>query len=278
MDINNESFDLSHFDLLIFDMDGVFYQGSEPIEYAAESITKCNKLNKQIAFFTNNSTLTREAYVQKLSSMKIKVHVDQIYTSSIILAKTVSKQFKTKQTIFVIGEDGLLSALCDDNHALLNTKYSLTELIQNDQIRCDLVVIGLDRNLSYNKMAAATQLINRGAKFYATNTDSSLPSEYGLLPGAGSIVDAIAVATGKKPAKVFGKPSPDGVYQILDDYKISPNKAILIGDRLETDILCAKNAGIKSLLVLTGVTTETDILSIKKDFSPDFILKNLSEL
>ena len=274
---NKQNFNLSNVDLLILDMDGVLYRGSEPVEHAVEAMERYYKLSKKIAFYTNNSTSSREAYVKKISSMNIQCHIDQIYTSSIISAKALSKKFGEKSITFAIGEDGLLSALKEYNIQLLNKKYSLNEIIQNSKIRCDFVIAGLDRNITYNKLAAATQLINRGAEFYATNEDSSLPCEYGFLPGAGPIVKAISVVTKEKPFKVFGKPSPEGILQIIDDYKVPPDKAIMIGDRPETDILSAKNAGINSALVLTGVTNKNNISDIPKSSSPDLILKDLSE-
>jgi 4-nitrophenyl phosphatase len=274
---NKNKIKLSDIDLLIFDMDGVIYKGTEPIQYVAESINKYYCLNKKVVFFTNNSALTQKAYAKKLLSMNISCQLEQIFTSSMISSNALAKLYSGKSTVFVVGEEGLTEALVENGFTILNDTYSIDEIIQNTEVKCDFVIAGLDRTLTYNKIAAATLLINRGAEFYATNEDSSLPDENGFLPGAGSIISAITVASGRKPLKTFGKPSPDGILQILNYYKILSEKAIMIGDRLETDILCAKNAGINSALVLTGVTDEKDICNIPRNLFPDIIINNLSK-
>jgi 4-nitrophenyl phosphatase len=276
--VNKKRLELTDIDLMIFDMDGVIYIGAEPIQHAVESVKKYYNLNKKIAFFTNNSTLTGQAYIKKLACMSINCHLEQIYTSSTVSSKAITEQYGEKSMAFVVGEEGLIKSLENNNIQILNNRYNTDEIIKNNEIRCDFVVAGLDRRLTYEKLAAATQLINRGAEFYATNDDSSLPHKYGFLPGAGAVVSAISVASGRSPLKTFGKPSPEGIMQILDFYKVPAHKAVMIGDRPETDILCAKNAGIKSALVLTGVTSEKDICSIPQNLFPDIIINNLAEL
>ena len=274
---NINNIDLSNIDLVIFDLDGVIYRGTEPVEYVAESIERYYTQNKKIVFFTNNSTLTREAFAKKITSMNISCQSEQVYTSSTISAKALAVKYSNKPVAFVVGEEGLIKTLEENGIQVLNNTHNLDKIIQNNEIGCTFVIAGLDRNLTYKKLAAATLLINRGAEFYATNDDSALPDKYGLVPGAGSIVGALSIASGKKPFQTFGKPSPAGIIQILDSYKILPNRAIMFGDRPETDILCAKNAGINSALVLTGVTTEKDLCNIPKNLTPDIILNNLTE-
>ena len=274
----NKRINLSDLELFIFDMDGVIYRGNEPIEYAIKTIDKLNNLNKQIAFFTNNSTLTKSDYVIKLSKMGINCKKEQIFTSSTISAKSISEKFDSKTTAFVVGEKGIIKALEENNIQVLNREYKSEEIMTNQDITCSLVIAGLDRKLTYNKLAAATQLISRGAVFYATNDDSTLPDKVGFLPGAGTIINAISTASGIRPLETFGKPSPVGISLILKQTGISPSKAIMIGDRPETDILCAKNAGINSALVLTGVISENNISNISPQNMPDFIIKDLGKL
>ena len=271
-----DNISLLNTELLIFDLDGVIYVGNEPIATALEAINRYYNLNKKIAFFTNNSTLTRKSYVKKLTKLGISCTVDQIYTSSFISAEALIKTY-TNPSAYVVGEEGLIKTLEEYTITVLNDKYDFDEIINNSKITCNFVIAGLDRTLTYKKLAAGTQLINRGADFYATNDDSTLPNEAGFLPGAGVIVNAISVATDKKPLNTFGKPSPAGIIQILEDFNVPPEKAIMVGDRPETDILSAKRAGIRSALVLTGTTGIKDIDAIKKDLQPDLILTDLSE-
>ena len=273
-----KKFNLSDIALIIFDLDGVIYRGNEPICSAVESIKRYYNLNKKIAFFTNNSTLTRDSFCDKIRAMNISCSPEQVYTSSVIAADSLMKLYKESSTAFVIGETGLITSLCNNNIKVLNDLYTNEEIISNGSIECEFVIVGLDTTLTYHKLAAATQLISRGADFYATNDDASLPSNFGLLPGAGAIVKFIEVTTGIKPISVFGKPSPEGIYQILNNFKISPENALMIGDRPETDILCGKKANIQTALVLTGVTTKSDIMAIPEYIQPDIIIEDLIKL
>ncbi len=141
----------------------------------------------------------------------------------------------------------------------------------------DFVIVGLDREFNYKKLAFAQNCILQGkAQFYATNSDSTLPAASGLLPGAGVMVNAVETCTNKKPLKIFGKPNPYGIQMILNHTNVSPDKSVIFGDRLNTDILAGNRAGIKTVLVLTGVTTELEVKKIQeKATRPQLIYKNL---
>ncbi len=262
------------FDLYIFDMDGVIYSGSKVIDGAKETLDFLKRKQKKIAFFTNNSTSTPLNFVKKMKEMGISVEEDQIVTSSTVSADYLkTKYFGSNNKVFIIGEFGLEEILRNEGFSILNNKYTFDEIITSN-IKTDFVIAGLDRNFTYKKLAAATQLIARGASFYATNNDATLPDIHGLLPGAGSTLSAIITATGKNPEIIFGKPSPEGAYNILNRFHINTKKTIMIGDRPDTDIMCAKNAGITSALVLTGVISESQIINIASDILPDYILKD----
>lgn len=265
-------------DLFIIDLDGVVYEGNIPITNAVESINKLCSYGKKIAYFTNNTTLTPESYRDKLNRMGITAEASQIFTSALVCARSLKNTYKGKKTLFVIGEDGLHNALEDAGFSILNNNYEFDEIIKNKTIKADLVVAGLDRKVTYKKFAAASLLILRGARFYASNTDTTLPDPSGLLPGAGSLVAFLTASSGKQPEKIFGKPYPEGILQILKAFSCSPNKAVMVGDRLETDILCGKNAKINTAIVLTGVTQKEDIHRIPSEKMPDYILNNLSEI
>jgi len=266
------------FDLYIFDMDGVIYSGSKIINGVKETLDFLQCEQKQIAFFTNNSTSTPLNFVKKMDGMGISVQENQIITSSTVSADYLrTKYSKSNNKAFIVGEIGLEEILTNEGFTILNNKYSFDEIIASE-IKADFVIAGLDRNFTYKKMAAATQLIARGAAFYATNNDPTLPDVNGLMPGAGSTLSAIITATGKKPEIIFGKPSPEGVYNILNHFKSDKKNTIMIGDRPDTDIICAKNAGINSALVLTGVISESETKDIKAEMMPDYIFKDTTAL
>lgn len=263
-------------DLLIFDLDGVIYKGSHSIPYAVEAIDRFQSSGKDIAFFTNNSTLSKESYLNKLSSMGIYCNKEQIFTSSAIASESLADEFAGYYA-YVFGEIGLINTLKSYGIRILNEVYSYEEILNNSNITCSLVVAGLDRYFSYNKLSSATQLINRGAEFYATNIDPTLPTEIGFLPGAGALIKSISTTVDKEPKNIFGKPSAAGINQILNKFGINKNRAIMFGDRLDTDILSAKNADIKSVLVLTGAMSKKDLEKIPNDLTPDLVINNLAE-
>jgi 4-nitrophenyl phosphatase len=268
---------LSKKELLIFDLDGVIYKGPQIINHVQDSINKFYNINKQIIFFTNNSTLTTKAYVKKLTCMGIACNEKQFYTSATISADFLKKEYSGQISAFVIGEEGLMETLESRGISVLNRIHDEKQIIENKNIECDFVIAGLDRDFTYKKLASGTQLISRGADFYATNDDATLPEKFGNMPGAGTIINAVSTAIGSAPKKIFGKPSPAGIYQILSDLSIKSEHAIMFGDRPETDILSAIRAGIDTALVLTGIINKENLNSVPIELKPDIILNNLSE-
>ena len=268
---------LSNKQVLIFDLDGVIYKGPQVIDYVLDSIKRFYSLNKKIIFFTNNSTLTTKNYVNKLSNLGIACKEKQFYTSATISADSLKNEYNGNSTAFVVGEEGLIETLESRNITVLNKLYEEKQIIEDININCNFVIGGLDRYLTYKKLAAGTQLISRGADFYATNDDATLPDKFGEMPGAGTIINAISTAVGKSPKKIFGKPAPEGLFQILTDLSIVAEDAIMFGDRPETDILSAKRAGVDTALVLTGIMKEENLSSLSKELNPDLVLNNLSE-
>ena len=167
-----------------------------------------------------------------------------------------------------------------------NDRYSLFPIKYND---IDFVIVGFDRNFTYNTLSIAQRCILEGkAPFYATNADSTYPVADGLKPGAGTMVNALATCVGKKPLKIFGKPDPFGIQTILKDRQIPAKNACIFGDRLNTDILAGNRAGIITVAVLTGVTTRQMIDDSKRESQnsinfdnnllPNVVIANLNEI
>ncbi|HBM15216.1 MAG TPA: hypothetical protein DD381_02555 [Lentisphaeria bacterium] len=265
-------------ELFIFDLDGVIYEGSKPIANAIQSLCKLHELGKKIAFFTNNATQSPKTFALKVSAMGYKCSEEQIFTSASICGSALSLEYPKESKAFIIGENGLSASLSSNGFKVINDDFSFDEIIENKNIISSMVIVGLDRDVSYKKFAAATQLIARGAHFYASNTDATLPEVHGLLPGAGSLVSFMMTATGKEPLHVFGKPHPEGIYQILKKYITARNKAVMIGDRINTDIMSGKNANINTALALTGVMTAANLVDTPHEKFPDWILPDLSAL
>jgi len=218
-------------------------------------------------------------YVDKLKKLKIESNFLDFYTSASITSQEITK-IKESAKIFVIGETGLKEELRALGHEIINdlSKFKVQDV--------DFVIVGLDFHFNYNTLAIAQRcILEGGAKFYATNADTTLPVIDGLKPGAGVMVNAVTTCTGKKPIKIFGKPQPDGIDLIVKDMKVKPEEAIIFGDRLETDILAGNRAGIKTAMILTGVTNkkmitdlESRIDTLDKNLMPNYVFNVLSEI
>ncbi len=272
--------DLKNIRLAIFDLDGVVYRGNTIIPNADKVINELKDLSIKVVYNSNNSTATRKTYVERLENLNIQSEVTDFYTSASITSTEITK-IKEKANIYVIGEIGLRQELKSLGHNI--------ETNPTDYKNIDFVIVGLDRDFKYDKLAIAQRCILEGnAQFYATNTDSTLPVARGFKPGAGVMVNALITCTGRVPIRIFGKPEPFGIELILNDANIPPEQVCIFGDRLNTDILAGNRAGIISVAVLTGVTTRDMIANIKekviksKDFDnnliPDLVIEKLADI
>ena len=226
---------------LILDMDGVLWRDTQPIGDLPEIFSIIQTQGWGVVFATNNATKSTDQYVDKLKTFGIQVKSDQIVTTASTTGNYLKMNFPAGGSVYVIGEEGLLTTLEEfgfyhsEDHPLA-------------------VISSLDRNLTYQKLRAATHLINAGVLFIGTNPDRALPTPEGLIPGAGSILAALEKATGKK-AKVLGKPFPDMFQLALSRLQVLPSEALVVGDQLETDIVGGSAAGCSTALVLTGVSS-----------------------
>jgi 4-nitrophenyl phosphatase len=272
--------ELKDIKLAIFDLDGVVYRGNSLIPNSDKVISDLKEKFVKVIYNSNNSTATRQMYVDRLRDFKIKSDLSDFYTSASITAGEITK-LKQNATIFVIGEIGLREELKMKGHTIVN--------VDSDHKKVDYVIVGLDSNFNYEKLTFAQSCILQGkAQFYATNADSTLPAASGLLPGAGVLVNAVQTCTNQKPINIFGKPNPFGIIKILKDTNTPPDKAVIFGDRINTDILAGNRAKIITALVLTGVTKKADVIKIReklthfpdidKDLNPDLMMDSLEEI
>jgi 4-nitrophenyl phosphatase len=267
---------LKHIQLAIFDLDGVVYRGESLISNADKVINELKEMSIKVVFNSNNSTATRETYVKRLKKYNINSKVTDFYTSASIASTEITK-IKTAANIYVIGEIGLREELKILGHKIVAYPKDFDDI--------DFVIVGLDRDFNYDKLAIAQSCILEGnAKFYATNSDATLPVMNGFKPGAGTMVSALTTCVDKEPVRIFGKPEPFGIELILKDTNISPERACIFGDRLNTDILAGNRANLTTIAVLTGVTTMDMINEVKKvnntdeDLIPNIVITNLSEI
>ena len=266
--------------LAIFDLDGVIYRGDTIIPHASKITKELKEHSIKVVYNSNNSTATRQTYVERLKKFNINSKISDFYTSASITSAEITK-LKENANIYVIGEIGLREELTSLGHKIITEPLNVEDI--------DFVVVGLDRDFKYRKIAIAQKCILEGkAKFYATNADSTLPVARGLKPGAGVMVSALITCTGKNPVRIFGKPEPFGIKMILGDNQVSAENACIFGDRLNTDILAGNRAGIITIAVLTGVTTMEMIEELNvesqnsenfdKNLIPDLVVKDLNEI
>jgi 4-nitrophenyl phosphatase len=257
---------LSALAAVVLDLDGVLYRGDTAISGAQKTVAWLRRQGLQVFFLTNNSTQTRADYVAVLGKMGIPCEKADIFSSS--YAAALHLGCKNGQTALVVGEGGLAKEL---------RAAGLKVIRRAREGKADFVVVGMDRRLTYNKIADAQCAIMGGAKFIATNRDPVYPVEHGLIPGGGTIVAAIETASLTEPL-VIGKPSPFMLKLLLKRAGLKPNQALMVGDRMDTDILSAKRAGVNSVLVLTGVTCREEAGRAKGMLRPHWVIDSIADL
>jgi 4-nitrophenyl phosphatase len=250
----------------IFDMDGVLYRGKQALPGVNELIAALEARGIPYLFATNNSTATPADYVARMAGYGVTVAETHIQTSATATRDYLKRELPEQSRLLVIGADALGVQLQTD------TTFALTD-DPNDDVAA--VVAGLDQAFTYDRLARAMAAIRNGARFIATNGDATLPVEDGVLPGAGSVIAAIATASGKQPT-VIGKPETLMMTTGVAQLGASASRTIMIGDRLDTDILAAERAGLTTALVLTGVTTRDDLSG--SEIVPDYVFTDLPAL
>jgi 4-nitrophenyl phosphatase len=263
------SFDIFNVKAFIFDLDGVIWRGESPIPGARESVARLRAAGHRCLFATNNSTQVPEHFCTKLGSMGIEAAPAEVVTSSTATSLYLSRHFPQGFSVYVVGEEGIRNMLRGIGARVVDE----TEAIEN----VDCVVVGIDRDFKYAKMARAQKFLLRGAKFIATNRDATFPIEGGVVPGAGSVVAAIATAAGMEPLSM-GKPEPGMLHAILEEHGLEPHQAAMIGDRLDTDIACAHRAGIGAIFVATGVTPMETAQAASGELRPHLFYDDLPAL
>lgn len=258
---------------LIIDMDGVLWHGNNPIAGLEAFFSVLRDIGLPFVLATNNASLTQQQYINKLAKMGVAVNADEILTSSMATASYLAKQQPAdKKRVFVIGERGLREPL--EEHGF--TLTDLYEVDGNGAMRgADLVVSGLDRKLTWDKLATATLNIKKGAVFYATNADNTLPTELGDVIGNGGVIAALEAVTDVKAISI-GKPEPILYQQALRTLGTTQADTIAIGDRLNTDILGAVNAGIRSVLVLSGISDRKELAEV--DYEPTWVMEDIQAI
>lgn len=252
------------YDAYIFDLDGTVYLGEAMLPTALETITHLRSLGRRTVFLSNNPTHTREDYAAKLTRLGLPTPAHDVINSSYVMADFLTKQMPGAK-LFVVGEE----SLCEE---LRRAGFQLTD----NALEVDAVIASFDRTFVYRKLQIAFDAIRHGAHFFATNADRYCPVPGGGEPDAAAMIAAIEACTGTQVEAVVGKPSHHMAEAVLTLLELSPDRCIMIGDRLETDVQMGLNAGMAGTLTLTGATTKAVLA--QSTIKPTYVIRRLSDL
>ncbi len=255
-------FDHSKIRALILDMDGVIWRGGELLGDLPAIFKRLRDRGLGVMLATNNSTRTPAQYIERLSGCGVQLEPWQVINSSEATAQYLRGQFPAGGAICVVGESGLVEALAAQG-------------FQHNSDNALAVVVGLDRQFSYEKVKRANHLIRNGALFLGTNPDRTFPTPQGQVPGAGVMLAAIEAACYAAPT-IVGKPETFMYRAALERLGTTPAETLVVGDRLETDIAGAQKMGCPAALVLSGVTSRTQAEAWLP--APDLVIEDLTAL
>jgi NagD protein len=245
----------------LIDMDGVLVHGTRPIPGAGDFIERLRAAGAPFLLLTNNSRLTPKDHAARLNAIGIGIREGEIFTAALATARFLHQQ-RQGASVYAIGETGLFAAL--DEFGLRRVEEAP-----------DYVVLGESDSFSFKEMTRAVRLVLGGARFIATNPDVNGPTETGIVPGCGAFAQTIAAATGVKPYFV-GKPNPLMMREALDQIGVRAADAVMVGDRMDTDIVGGTEAGMETVLVLTGVTRKEQVE--RWPYRPTRVLASVAEI
>ncbi|MDR2379529.1 MAG: HAD-IIA family hydrolase [Bifidobacteriaceae bacterium] len=254
-----------HFDVALTDLDGVLFRGNRPVADAADAVAEARRDGLRFVFITNNASRPPQVAAAKLGSVRIPAEREDIVTAAEAGVRLMARDVKPGSRVLVVGGNGLTEAVAKAGFKLATAALE----------RPAAVIQGWSPTLAWRDLEEACYAIEAGAAYYATNLDKSIPTEFGFAPGNGALVQAVVVTTGVRP-KASGKPDPL-IFRLAAERGQAVNP-LVIGDRLDTDVAGANNAGYAGLLVLTGVATAADAFVARPAERPGLIARDLKAL
>lgn len=255
---------LEEIGLFVLDMDGTFYLGNQVIGGAVDFVRYVEKMGRRVLFFTNNSSQSPKVYMERLSDMGCPIAREQIMTSGDVTIAYLKENHMGK-SVYLVGTGALTESFEEEGICLW----------KEGDPKPDLVVVGFDTTLTYEKLCRACDFIRRGVPFLATHLDLNCPTQEGFIPDCGSFCAAITASTGVAP-KYLGKPFRETVDMVLKRTGEKRERVAFVGDRLYTDVATGVNHGARGFLVLTGETGLADLE--KSQVQPDGVFQSLGEM
>lgn len=249
-------------DAVLLDLDGVLYVGDHAVDGSADAVAALRDAGVRVAFVTNNASRTPETVATHLTELGVPASARDVVTSAQAAARLVSLAVPPGSAVLVVGGDGLDAALRE--RGLRPVRSAADEP--------EAVVQGFSQDVGWRLLAEGTYAVNAGLPWVASNLDVTVPTERGMAPGNGALVNVIAQATGRRPV-LSGK--PESALHLEAAQRVAARRPLVVGDRLDTDIEGANRVGAASLLVLTGVTTLLDLVLAEPRFRPTYVAENL---
>lgn len=258
---------IDNYDHVIFDLDGVLYLGEQAIPTAAQAVAALRASGRSCAFATNNASKSRAAVADKLTNLGISADASEVVTAADVGLDLLSQHVQPPACVYVVGSDMLRTLVAEADYRLADLTTPLAEI--------DAVFQGFSPDISWRHLAHAAQAINAGATWVGTNGDQAIPLPDGPAPGNGALIGAISAATGQHPPTA-GKPAR-AMFEAASRH-CQPNRTLMVGDRLGTDILGANQLGIHTLNVLSGVTGEVELAAAPPEQRPMYIGRDVGAL
>lgn len=271
-----ERLDTQRYRGLICDLDGVVYRGGEACPGAVQGLEEARAAGVRLLFLTNNAGHRPEDVEDRLRALGVTVEPGEVLTSSMVAAAHVASLPPPAPDAVALAVGGPGVRLCLERAGVQTVGPA--ELAEGTGQPVWVVVQGYGPQLTVADLNEAAYALNAGARWVATNADSTLPTERGLAPGNGSLLAAVSHATGRAPDIVLGKPERAAFEAALDVLGLAPHEVLALGDRLDTDIRGARAAGIPTALVLTGVHGRDDVAAAPQGSRPDLIVDTIPDL
>lgn len=255
----------------LLDMDGTIYLDTVLFDGTLDFLAELKKQGKKYFYITNNSSKGTDGYVKKLENIGIKSTADEFFTSAHALVYYLNKE-KPGARLYVLGTEALTQFLADNGFGIVR------EYTKDPEKMPDFAIMGFDLEMTYEKLRIFCDYLMDGVRYWATHPDMVCPNSPYSVPDAGSFMLLVEGATGRKPEFVAGKPNPCMVNMCAEKMGLRKNQVAVIGDRLNTDIKSAQNAGVISVCVLSGEATLEDIEKLPEDQRPDYVFDSIKDV
>lgn len=248
----------------VLDLDGTVYRGDELLPGAAAAVERLREAGLRTLFFSNNPTKSREEYAERLADLGIDVDPREVLSAGTVTTRFLADEH-ADEAIFLVGSGGL------------RRQFEAASLdLVADATAADVLVASWDREFDYGDMLAGYRALEAGATFYGTDPDLLIPAAEGMVPGSGSIINAVGGIVEREPRKILGKPSAEAQRAALETLGVPPERCLVVGDRLNTDVELGERAGMTTVLVRTGVATDADVA--ESVVQPDHVIDSLADV